>query len=448
LSGNLEHASILQGGFDRETFSTTGRLSWSPRSDLQVVSVTNYLTLEKDYLEDAGGGFGFFPYNTIADFDQFSQELQMSGEGEKMRWQLGAYFLDMTWDLGQSVAGALILGGTSDTQRMETFSTIDSSNWSIYGQAEFDLTPELTLIGGLRWSQDDKEIAMLRVFQDVPQGVPPTEVFNIASVPIPGIDEIDYGDIAARLQLNWALTDDTLLYASFNRGIKGGNWSIDPLGAVANADLKHDEEVLHAYEIGSKTTFAGGRARLNAAVFYYDYDDYQTFSLIALTPQVANSDATAYGGELELSLSPTDRWEFGLGLALLDSEVDAVPNVFGGTVEAELPTAPSFSVNFLGRYEWPALGGLMSAQIDGNYNGDQYLEGTNSAVSFEDAYSVWNARAGYKTEDGRWSLALWVKNFTDEEYRLYNLDLGLLGFIEQVYAPPRWFGGSVEYRWE
>ena len=30
-----------------------------------------------------------------------------------------------------------------------------------------------------------------------------------------------------------------------------------------------------------------------------------------------------------------------------------------------------------------------------------------------------------------------VKNFTDEEYRIYNLDLGLIGFIEQVYAPPR-----------
>jgi hypothetical protein len=37
----------------------------------------------------------------------------------------------------------------------------------------------------------------------------------------------------------------------------------------------------------------------------------------------------------------------------------------------------------------------------------------------------------------------YVKNFTDEEYRLYDLDLGLLGFIEQPYAPPRQFGPRV-----
>jgi iron complex outermembrane recepter protein len=40
-----------------------------------------------------------------------------------------------------------------------------------------------------------------------------------------------------------------------------------------------------------------------------------------------------------------------------------------------------------------------------------------------------------------------VKNFTNEEYRLYNLDLGLLGFVQQVFAPPRQFGVSAAYHW-
>jgi iron complex outermembrane receptor protein len=45
------------------------------------------------------------------------------------------------------------------------------------------------------------------------------------------------------------------------------------------------------------------------------------------------------------------------------------------------------------------------------------------------------------------SVAAYVKNFTDEEYRLYDLDLGLLGFTQQVYAPPRQFGMRATYRW-
>ena len=99
------------------------------------------------------------------------------------------------------------------------------------------------------------------------------------------------------------------------------------------------------------------------------------------------------------------------------------------------------------RNEWAMMNGRMAVQIDGNWNDDQYLEGTNSGVSFEDAYSVWNARLSYTSGDNSWTAAVWAKNFTDSEYRLYNLDLGLLGFVEQVYAPPRQIGGTVTYRW-
>ena len=100
---------------------------------------------------------------------------------------------------------------------------------------------------------------MRRVYEDVPEGVPAEEVFNIDNVAIPGIDTIDYGDYAARLQLNFRPVDGTLLYASFNRGIKGGNWSLDPLGGVPDENLQHGEEVLNAYELGLKTDLFGRR---------------------------------------------------------------------------------------------------------------------------------------------------------------------------------------------
>lgn len=447
LSGNLEHASTLEGRYDRDTLSVTGTLTWQLANGWELVSITNYLEMDKNYLEDAGGGFGFFPYNTVADYDQVSQEFRLSGETGPLRWQAGAYYLDMSFDTFQSVAGALIHGGVSDGQLTEVTSSIGSSNWSVFGQVEYDFAERWTFIAGLRYSEDDKDIEMSRVFSDLPSGIAPAETFNIANVGINGIDRIDYGDFAGRLQLNFAPSDDLLLYASFNRGIKGGNWSLDPLGAVADADLKHGEEVLHAWEVGLKSTLFQGRARLNAAAFYYDYSDYQTFSLINLTPQVSNSDARAHGGEIELMLAPAEGWNFIFGAAFLDSEVDAVPDVFGGTVKAEFPTAPTVSLNWLGRYEWSAPGGRMAVQVDGMFNDDMFLEGTNSAVSLENAYSVWNANLSYTTADDRWKATLWVRNFTDEEYRLYNLDLGLLGFIEQVYAPPRWIGGTVSYRW-
>jgi iron complex outermembrane receptor protein len=205
---------------------------------------------------------------------------------------------------------------------------------------------------------------------------------------------------------------------------------------------------LLAYELGVKTTFLDGRARLNAAAFYYDYDDYQTFSLVGLTPQVANSDAEASGGEIELTISPTEGLDLLFGAAFVDSEVDRVPDVFGGTVRAEFPTAPSVSLNWLARHEWSVTGGATFAlQVDGYWNDDQFLEGTNSRVSFEDSYSIWNARVSYTSANNGWTAALWGKNLADEEYRLYNLDLGLIGFIEQVFAPPTQYGLTVQLNW-
>jgi len=52
-----------------------------------------------------------------------------------------------------------------------------------------------------------------------------------------------------------------LIYASINRGIKGGNWS--PSSAVTLDDFRHDEEDLMAYELGYKTTVLNGSVRLN-----------------------------------------------------------------------------------------------------------------------------------------------------------------------------------------
>lgn len=450
LTKGLEHASSFEGRFNRESTNSTLTLTWNPSDDMEFVSITNYMDMEKEYLEDAGGGLFFFPYEVNTDFDTFSQELRLSGEGDRLRWQTGVYYLDMSTETEQSVQGIAILegfGATTDSARQVTNTTTDSENWSVFGQVEYDFTDNWTLIAGVRYSDDEKDIEYAQVYSEADAGIPPTEVFNIANVAVPDIDTIEYDDYAARLQLNYNTGEGTLIYASWNRGIKGGNWSIDPLGVVALVDpanLKHDEETLYSYEIGLKSDLSTW-ARLNTAIYYYDYEDYQAFSLLELTPQVTNSDADSWGGELELTLTPTDGLDLLLGVAYIDSQVDAVPDVFGGTVEADFPNAPKWSVNWLGRYGWNVFDGYAAVQVDGVWYDDQFIEATGSQVSAEDAYTIWNARVSYTTASEAWRVEAWVRNAGDEEYRLYNLDLGLLGISEEVYGPPRWWGVTLNY---
>jgi iron complex outermembrane receptor protein len=90
--------------------------------------------------------------------------------------------------------------------------------------------------------------------------------------------------------------------------------------------------------------------------------------------------------------------------------------------------------------------GTLAFQVDGRYATKHFLEGTNSQVSFQKAYAVGNASISLTSNDERWQGTLWVKNFTNSKYKIYNLDLGLLGFVEQMYAPPRQFGGTLRFR--
>lgn len=455
LGGANTHDSDYQGFFNRKVADLGATFTWDISEDLEFVSITNWKDLEKEYSEDADGGQNpfSFVFSTFADFTQFSQEFRLSGSiSDKTIWQVGAYYLDMEYELSDDVFDPpfpfyQFLGGPLDA----TFTSVDleSRNWSLFAQVEHQLSETMTLIAGLRHSQDDKEVDWVINDRLAADGsLTPNAGSLSALLPTnPGLDEIDYGDYAARLQIDWRPNEDVLVFVSANRGIKGGNWT-PPITGDINVVLQHDEETLYAYEIGTKLTLGDGLARLNATAFYYDYEDYQAFSFNGnLTPQVSNSDATAYGGEIELYLSPGSGWDIMLGASFIESEVDEVPHIFGGSVtDLEFPNAPSVSLNALVRYEWSLSGeASVAMQLDGNYNSKQFLLGTNSETSEEGSYSVWNASISYTSPSERWKTTVWVKNLTDEEYRIYHIDLALAGFFEDIYAAPRWAGVNVSY---
>jgi iron complex outermembrane receptor protein len=224
---------------------------------------------------------------------------------------------------------------------------------------------------------------------------------------------------------------------------------------VTEINFQHVEEVLWSYEAGFKTSL--DKARFNGTVYYYDYSDYQAFSLAGGGPFVGNSDASSFGAELELYLYPSENWDIIFGAAFIDSEVDRVQGANsvvgpGGVtsaadiLNAEFPNAPAISLNYLFRYNFPVGNGRFIAQIDGVWNDDQFLEVTNGPGTVQDAYNVSNARVTYVGNDERFSISAWIRNFTDETYKQYSLDLGDLG-ATTYYAPPIMYGVTARLSW-
>ena len=520
----FSHSSDAQGRFDREIFGVTGKLEHDFSDNLKLTSITNYQEMDKYYFEDSEGrnltvgdiiGFGpafadfnslgVFNFATNSDFQQFSQEIRLSGDTDKLSWQAGGFYLDIQQSNFALVEGLAALFTNPDTfnpgigqgftsQARSDFN-IDSKSISVFAQGDYALSDNVKLVAGLRIVNDDKEFDSFIRYQEVDPTVsdlasgvgganaPAIDVLQIADgsdfpgfpvqpvpagflasfAPICYSSEADarcandvadpgatfeYTDWAGKLQLEYTTQSGSLLYAGINRGTKGGNWAAPnfPDSARANGldSLAHTEETLWSYEAGFKHSFANGLGRFNAAAFYYDYDDYQAFSLTNFVQNISNNDATVLGAEFELALNPADGLDLLLGGSFIDSEVKGIVTPNGSVIDTELPNAPSVSLNALARYGFEIGKGELSFQLDGNYNGSQFLEVTNPGSAKEDSYMVANARIAYAM-DNDITVAGWVRNLTNTEYRVYSLDVAGAPspFINDVYARPSTYGITV-----
>ena len=469
------------GFFNRKTDIIQGKLSYD-LGGVDLTSITNYTKLSKNYGEEGDAlPITVIQLLTDAEYKQFSQELRLSGEGDSFRWQAGAYYLNIKIDGGISTIGAPVIGaslangGSGNAARVDEVYGLESKNWSLFGQAEYDLSEALTAVAGLRYSKDTKSMDYISSVSD--DNLPPTTLRtdeDFAAI-ISGANRISYGDWAARLSLNYKPNSDTLLFVSWNRGIKGGNWTLS--ADVTPTSFRHKPETLNSIEGGVKWANADRSLKANLTAYHYIYDDYQSFSVLGGLPQVSNSDVRATVAELEVFWQPSDRINVNVGATWQTNKVKQVngpqaqfgPEFFPGAqdaqfcvnqgdgsffcdypqdtiINAKLPNAPKASFNYLLRYNVDALGGNIAAQFDGVWYDKLFLEVTNGLSSLQSAYNVSNASLTWTSANDRLSLQIFGRNIFDEAYRAYTLNLGILG-TTSVYAKPATYGASATLRW-
>lgn len=478
-----EHFGERRGTLNRVMNSYQAQLDWNIGA-AKLTSITNYLEMNKVYAED-GDALPVLLVNvdTGVRFHQFSQETRLAGDTGALKWQVGGYYLSMIYDGHHAVTGApiydLAIGGNGgfSVPTVDQLYRIRSKNWSVFAQGDYDFGGGLSLTVGGRYSKDHKSIDYVNVLSDPTYAAQPNPTILFTDKDIvalaPGANREVYGDWAARVSLNYQATPSTLLFASWNRGIKGGNWSLSSSILTQPENFRHRPETLNSLEAGFKTSLLGRTLRLNGTVYHYIYDDYQAFSLAGGVPHVYNSNAHATGAELEAFWSPSRNFDAVLGGSWETSSVDSVPatdvqfgpELFPGAPDsqycinqndgtfrcdfpqkniegAELPNAPRFSFNYLLRYNTNIPGGNIAAQVDGVWYAKQFLEVTNGLGSQQKAYNVTNASLTYRNEATGISLTAWGHNVFDKAYRAYALNLGILG-VTSMYAPPATYGATL-----
>lgn len=481
-----EGAYDREGVLDIESEGYALTLNWTI-GDMEFVSITAVEEVEKLHQEDTDMG----PFPTInpqfaSENEQFSQEFRLSGGNDGMKWVVGAFYFDNevdgALDLHNDFPGPLvdaITGAPAGTfgpdlvpfLNYDVDYTQETESLGFFGQLEYQLSDMWTLTFGLRYTEEERDMDYQNRTDGDPNAVlnscllPPGDVcdfglgsdwpgsetyidFTDANPLVAGakLNEIDTDNVSGKIGLDFRPNDNWLIFFNIARGFKSGGFNggfLDFTDGVFETDIPFDEEELTSYEIGFKSTLADGSLRLNATAFYYDYKDYQALTFAGLSQFINNSDAEVKGVDLEMIWLPSDRWDISLGASFLDTEVDEVTVRNVGTVSGtEMVLAPEFSFNGLIRFQ---ATDALSFQVDFNHQGDHYFDITNSDVSEEDSYTVFNARIGYKVSDNL-TVAAYVKNLTEEEYRVYTFDFsGPAGFNQQFFAPPRWWGVNINY---
>ena len=448
---------------ETETWGLNARVVWDINEDITLTSVTDYKDYEKLLFIDVDSA----PVNQVANYaatdsSSFTQEFRFNGSSESRRWVVGFFYLNIDNDSdnglkapanGLAAVFSVLFGAFPPSYTeggdIAVDAELETDSYSLFGQIEWDLTEKLTLLTGLRLTREDKDYEMAQgLYPSVsPRSIHQGERLTLNTLNTDSSDDLWTG----KIQLDYQVDDDLLIYAGINRGVKAGSFNAPLAGTFfslpgGNADIPYDEEVLTSYEAGFKSTLFNGSTRLNGSIFYYDYKDYQSFLFTGVGGVVINNDATNVGFELELQTSPAEGWDALLSIAWFDAEVEDVPLSVRSAITRDVePTyAPEFQVSALLRYQWQALGGTMAVQADVSYSDEFYYNLRNFDADKFDSYVLSNARVSWASSAKTWEVALVVRNITDERAGVQGFDLATLcGCNEVSYRAPRWYGVSA-----
>ena len=461
--------------------------------DVQLTSITGFNRYKRDARVDCDGGpvpfcNVFFGFKST----EVSEEFRAYWETDRSRWTTGGYFLYQDGDIGyfahQDVSGVVLGIGPGfpvDTVFGATqyapgtypgglsFDVLQNQklySFSGFAHVEYDLTPKLTGILGVRLGYDDKKTNMgIRLY--VPANDPSGYIYSnsptvntpafvlspfdfTSSNPAVGnLNKINNFNVTGKAELDWHPNNNWLIYASVKRGIKAAAFNNGFVAPSSLADVPVKKEILWAYEGGFKATMFDDRLRLNTSAFYYDYKDFQGVQFVSFGSFIGNYDATIIGLESELNAQVTDRLSLSLYAGFLDSKIRGVkpvqdlvqPAYRGLTYNREMIFAPPWNIGGMARYEWPSFfNGTMAIQADFYAKDKFHVEIVNNPANDVPSFIEGNARIQYTDASGKYQVTFFVNNLADNIHiRRIQDQTNSGGYVTPFYAPGRWIGGTI-----
>ena len=468
-----------------EADNITLTLNYNFANDVQLTAITGYLEYEFSELCDCDFSSAVVLEAPLdEEYEQFSQELRLvSPGGANLDWIVGAFFQsneqsspDVTSFPSNSIVGPAVelvfdlpagtgalFNGTGATRSF----TQETDSWSTFGQITWNASDVFRLNLGLRYTDEQKDGARSVILAEEFGGAPITPTSDLLrwatatalyaqalQVQVAGHDlsgsrddtSTDFSVVA-----QWDASDSVMLYGSVASGFKAGGFDtrsnktptassfsipnpaggfIIAPGTLTDGTFEFEDETALSYEIGAKMRLAGGRADLNLAAFFTEFEDLQISQFDGgVGFNVGNAaEADIKGLELDGRWQISDKFGMYGSIALLDfeftkwdegvcyvGEPDQNPNGTCSRTGATNQYVADYS-GTLGLDFFVPVGSSLEfrAALDVNFTDDYFTAQNNDPLTIQDSYAKVNLRLALGGQDGKWEIAILGRNLTDE----------------------------------
>ena len=388
-----------------------------------------------------------------ADTDQFTQEFRLASDTDgRFSWQVGAFYFDSELTVTtESFASFGFAGDQQDTRIRQ-----ENTTWAVFGQGSYDVSDQLTLTAGVRYTDDEKDFEVLQFGQlwldlDIPTSI---------AAPINVSDD----EVSWEVAVNFAMTEESTLFARVASGFRAQTIQGRDVAFLETPTVA-DPETIDSIEAGYKADLFSNRMRVNFAVFHYEVDDMQ-LSIIggaSNTNQVINADTgDATGFELDSDFLITDNLLISFGASYNDTEIQdatlasapcgsglcTVLDPLNANGQALLdgnpfPRAPKSTYNASLRYSMPINNDAeLYFFTDWAWYGEINMPLYESVEFQTDNQREGGLRIGYRNNASGLEIAAFGRNITDEDNVLGFIDFSNnTGFVNE----PRVWGLEVGY---
>jgi iron complex outermembrane receptor protein len=340
---------------------------------------------------------------------QVSEELTLAQRTPRLTWIGGMFLFD------DSDRGDIEITQFAPRIQVRPSSTVDASAWALFGQATYALSRRLSLTGGVRYSDEQKDIHNTGGVYRLGTAV----LANPASF-YDFVDRITYDAWTPKATIQIQASPKTFLYLSATRGFKSGGLNV----AATAPGGAFRPEFAWSYEGGLKRTMDEGRIYVNTAVFYNDYTDLQVQTFIRPgVVYISNAASTSIGGlEVEAAVVPGRGVHLACNVSWLDATYDQYVAVGPGEVTGDaaghrLSNAPEWSGNVSATYEFAtARSGMAFVRSDVTWQSRVFFTPFNTSIEAQPAYGLVHLRAGFEPRTHRWEVALYARNVGNREY--------------------------------